>query len=146
MSYLVFGMLERASSEVAEIAARHGICLKGTCPDLVHEMLTTGDKSGQQGTAFLLVARESDDTSDSLISPFVLSTDEICRNLRALQDWIQEVTSNTDTGLRLYVTEGFDNSFTRMTIPVTSFRDALCEIIKREGDWPSMIVDVQSLV
>jgi hypothetical protein len=144
MSYLMFGTVTPPSQVLLAEAERFRVHLRTEYPGIVDEMLKRGSVLPDDATAFLVVAKPEDDTSDALISPFCTPIDVICDNLGRLQYWLQHIASKPGVQVKLYITEGFDDHFQEIAVAPRDFPEKLCSIIRNQGDWPSLVVNLQT--
>jgi hypothetical protein len=142
MSYFMFGTVTVKWDWALEKAQQSGIYLRTDFASIIHDMLRATGRGGQNIKPFLIVGSLEEDTSDSLVSPFCEPLETICSNLARIQQWALQVMSQSDTDLKIYVTEGYDDHFRELAVPAQELQETLCTILRTESDWPSLIIDV----
>lgn len=143
MSYFLFGKCTSKQTSLSEQAGDVGLCLTSYVPDIVHQMLDAAGSGNEGVTKFLIVAQASDDTSDQLISPFQMASEAIYENLGKVQRWLELIVGGTDIHVTLYVSDGFSDKFEDIVVPARAFQAELSNLLQREGDWPSLRVQVE---
>jgi hypothetical protein len=148
MSYFVFGLIDTAGGDCAEgarrSAAAEGMDLKlgdDIGQPVLSEML--GAYSPTVSVPFLLTSTSSEDTSDSLISPFVASEAARAHAFAAIGRWLIATLRLPEVErVRVWMTEGYDSAFERLNVSAEHFADEVIRRVAAAGDVPSLIVSV----
>ena len=155
MSYFVFGCVTGEAAlygQVAIVAAAeteatkqglHVFVNENVPQAVVKEMLAeqVGRKSACE---FLVTSRANEDTSDSLISPFECSSDEISASLAALERWADGfLRAVPGLAISFFFTEGYETAFSGKRMAISGWALQIAQIAPDEGDIPSLRIDLK---
>lgn len=148
VSYFVFGRLRcargqwraveeglRDSANACGLAIRIGSAEIGQ--PVIEEMLRGAP--AEEGLEYMLMANQVDDTSDALVSPFVVAIDRIVENLAVLGRWLATVSAPAPVNrLELWMTEGYETLFEEAEVSPSEFADFVGRRLVADGDVPSL--------
>lgn len=157
MSYFVFGCVTGEVDLCGQIdivstaedeAVKQGlhVFVNGDIPQaIVREMLA--EQIGQKATcAFLITSQANEDTSDSLISPFQCSPDQISEALASLELWADGILrAAPGMAVTFFFTEGYETTFSAKSAPISGWAMQIAQFVADEGDIPSLRIDLPSL-
>lgn len=111
--------------------------------DVVNEMLSKQVTSRAVLYSFFLTACERDDTSDSIISPYCLKEIELVDRLSRVEKWTVELLRRCAMArIDLYMTEGYDESFTVVPAVDPGWGKRLAEAIYKDSYVDSICVQI----
>jgi hypothetical protein len=154
MSYFVFGCVIAESPLWGHLhivtaaegeAARQGLHVfwdEKIPQGVIREMLD--EQVGQEpACAFLITSRAGEDTSDSLISPFERSSDQISEALAALERWADGLLwAVPGIAISFFFTEGYETAFCARKGAVPGWALQIAQLVADEGDIPSLRIDL----
>ena len=148
MSYFVFGLIDGtqgsggATARVNATAERMELKLgDGRRQPVLDEML--GTYSPTKSAPFLLTKTREEDTSDSLVSPYVVGVDGSSEAFAAIGRWLVATLRSPDIErVRVWMTEGYDSVFDRLEVPADRFADEVVTRVRAARDVPSLQVTV----
>jgi hypothetical protein len=89
--------------------------------------------------------RADEDTSDSLISPFERSSDQISAALAALERWATGfLRAVPGLAISFFFTEGYETSFSGKRMAISGWALQIARIAADEGDIPSLRIDLEN--
>jgi hypothetical protein len=91
-----------------------------------------------------VTSRANEDTSDSLISPFECSSDEISASLAALERWADGfLRAVPGLAISFFFTEGYETAFSGKRMAISGWALQIAQIAADEGDIPSLRIDLK---
>lgn len=140
-------LIGEARTEMCTCAQQEGLSLVlDGYPALIDEVIHQQELDlDPKRLVFVVCADPQDNTSDALISPFTIDEASIWTNLGRLERWIQcAMRSHVGARMRLYISEGFDESFAGNEVRAREVQDVLYALFKQTGDWDSLAADIRS--
>lgn len=133
MSHFIFLSATKYPQDLSRALEEQGLALSRRTPSVVLEMIEDQDPGAVPA---LITATPDEETSDSIISPFVRTPEEIAMTLSRLQAAISQVTPTSVNSL--FVTEGFDTDFAEVQASVPELAETLRSMLQADGMWPSL--------
>lgn len=155
MSYLVFGLLkindpsqsDSAINSIATAASKlqlHAHINNQIKQTVVHEMLGDHNSACDSNISLLLTATCSEDTSDSLISPYSGSTDHILDSLNRIELFTEAVMrGDSFRSIDMFFTEGYETDFNQQTANTKPFYEVIQKQFRDSGDIDSVHIHIQ---
>ncbi|ERR1700761_3431475 len=148
MSYFVFGLIDLADIDTAgQIRARvsfdelNVIWGAQINQQTLFEML--GRDIPDRSVPFLLTKWVSEDTSDSLVSPYVAGVEASADSFAVIGRWLVAVLASPEVErVRVWMTEGYETAFKNLDLSAQQFAAELKHRVLAEGDVPSLRVTV----
>jgi hypothetical protein len=157
MSYFLFGTavagkdhaLSLVEARLREAANQAEISVTiRELPPVVREMLDSRPVSN--GTAYMLTAEPSQDTSEDLLDPFTRLGEGAAIDgdkLDAIVAWVRAVCSSPEIAyLSLWMTEGYDDAFDEIEMDTGSLKGELGRRVREFGDIPSLRVSMKAVI
>lgn len=151
MSYFIFGFidlargtsLDDASGEwerIRSCASAEALSVKfGEASELPVLKEMRGNFLADRTAPFLLTRSPNEDTSDALISPYVGGLDATILAVQTIGRWVRcTLLSARVAGVRMWMTEGFDDSFEHHEVTPEQFTVDVTQRIRDEVDVPSL--------
>ena len=158
MSYFVFGcvtgdisMSVRGAIVVASKreATMHGIHVFANddiTQAVVREMLAEQIGLGSP-YEFLFTSRADEDTSDSLISPFECTPEQISSAMESLDLWADGLLRAVPgIAISLFFTEGYETTFAIKKAVRSGWAAQIAQSVIDEGDIPSLRIDLAAIL